>query len=206
MSAELLIESPEVVVIAGHELQFFRSSHEYFANGDRVLSVTQIISSAWPELYERTTTFALERGSIVHEITSLYDEGDLDESTVSDYLRPYFDAYLTFLRESGFTVVENERKVYSPLHRYAGTLDRIGSLNGRPALVDIKTGNPGWQCGPQTAAYAQAYHEETGRFIRNRYGLWLRDDATYSLISYTDFDNDIADFLAAQRVVARRAA
>ncbi len=202
-----VLETPEIAhgfVIGGHDLLFYPEAHRYFVDGRPVDSVTQIIGATWPELYAHSNEFAMERGSVVHEITSLYDDGTLDEDSVSPIVSGFFDAYKRFLAETGFIVEENERKVYSDSYNYAGTLDRIGRLGAKRVLIDIKTGNPGWQCGPQTAAYSTAWHEETGEFIRTRYGLWLRESGEYSLIPFRDFQNDFADFTAAQRVIARR--
>lgn len=56
-----------------------------------------------------------------------------------------------------------EMKVYSKKHRYQGTFDMIGEVDGFLFIVDYKSSSGmNEDMGLQLAAYAYAYHEMTG--------------------------------------------
>jgi hypothetical protein len=177
-------------------LHFDAASHTYSVGGVIVPSVTTVIGAVCPWLYDHSSDFARERGSVVHEVCQLHDEGDLDESTVHPICAGFFEGWKRFLAESKFQIVANERRIYSPTYGFAGTLDRVGILNGNLVLIDLKTGDPGWQVALQTAAYQFAYQEETGELVDERYGCWLHEDGTYTLTGpYLDHDRDFSNFV-----------
>jgi hypothetical protein len=47
----------------------------------------------------------------------------------------YLDAYVKFRRETSFEPKEIELPLYHPKYFYAGTIDRIGKLNGSQDLI-----------------------------------------------------------------------
>lgn len=56
-----------------------------------------------------------------------------------------------------------ELKVISRRYKYSGTLDAVGTLDGKPCLYDWKTCSHIYSdMNLQLAAYAQAYKEQTG--------------------------------------------
>ena len=191
-----------------NDLLFDEATHTYTRDGVEVPSVTTVISGVWPELYDWSTDYAMERGSKVHKAIALDFEGDLDEDSLSPILVPYLHAARRFLLESGFSTEHDgcERRLYSPTYGYAGTLDRLGILGGKRTIVDFKTGDPGWATGLQTAAYAHAIQEETGVPVRRRFGCRLKPDATYTLIEYPNYRDDLDLFVAALKVYRRKAA
>ena len=149
-------------------LEFDEALHEYRYNGVVVPSVTQIIAplsdhSGIPEwILKRKQAI----GKAVHKVCELYDNGKLDESSVHPEIAGYFDAYKAFLRDTCALVLQNEQPVYSRMHNYAGTLDRMYQMPmHRPncwsaddsVLCDLKTVvdlKPA--TGPQTAGYLLA--------------------------------------------------
>ena len=80
-------------------------------------------------------------------------------------------------------------KIYHPVYRYAGTLDQVGILNDKSALIDIKTGayQPWWAL--QTAAYNAVSK------CHYRYSLELHGDGKYKLIQHKK-TTDLQAFLA----------
>ena len=75
--------------------------------------------------------------------------------------------------------IASEKLVFSREHGYAGTADLIGTLNGRLALLDIKTGRgvyPEYKL--QLAAYAVAWGEMTGHFPEVCTNLHVKSDFT----------------------------
>jgi hypothetical protein len=186
-------------------LTFDEEPHIYRVDGRAVPSVTQVIKEAYGDLvWPWRDEFAMDRGRLVHHALHLWAQRDLDVKSLSEYIAGYVAAGIRWLSESGFELQASEHRMYSAIYDYAGTCDIIGVLDRKSAVVDYKTGEPGWAAGPQTWAYVQAWQEETGEVIRNRYGLRLFEDGGYQLIPYKSDRDDKADFLAARRVVARR--
>jgi len=142
-------------------LAFDEATHTYSLDGKVVPSVTQILNIANDfgfvnkDVLDRASKF----GTAVHKATELYDACDLNEATLDIALLPYLDAWKMFLSNTNFRVISSEARVYSK-HGYAGTFDRLGYLNGRLTLLDIKTSTTvARSTSLQLAAYEQAYKE-----------------------------------------------
>jgi hypothetical protein len=181
-------------------LRFDEAAHRYTLGGRELPSVTTLIEAAGlVDLFGSAEDLAFwrDRGTAVHIGTELIDRDELDESTVADEVRPYLDAWRRFRRESGFTPEHIEMRLHHPVLRYAGTIDRIGTLRKHPALIDIKTGAQRRATGVQLAAYAElaAANGICDKRIR-RYGCYLQPDGTYQLVPYTD-TRDIIAFVSA---------
>jgi len=142
-------------------LAFDEATHTYSLDGKVVPSVTQILNIANDfgfvnkDVLDRASKF----GTAVHKMTELYDACDLNEATLDIALLPYLDAWKMFLSNTNFRVISSEARVYSK-HGYAGTFDRLGYLDGRLTLLDIKTSTTvARSTSLQLAAYEQAYKE-----------------------------------------------
>lgn len=163
-------------------LTFDSATHTYRLNGARLPSVTQILSPYSSlefvdrDLLERAAAF----GTHVHEACHLFSQDALDRESLDSELAPYVDAWAAFLEDTGAVVLLSEQRVVSEQYGYAGTLDAIVWWGKSKRLIDIKssTGVPK-TVGPQTAGYAQAYREQTGEPIRDRYCVQLKPDGTY---------------------------
>jgi hypothetical protein len=68
-----------------------------------------------------------------------------------------------------------EQPQYSALHDTAGTADRVGTMNGQPLIVDLKTGSPASWNGLQLAMYDLLYDDVAPQH-RRRLALYLRKD------------------------------
>lgn len=140
------------------ELAFNEERHEYRLDGLLIPNVTTVLQSVGMVDYSCIDRDVLEyaqtRGQYIHQATALYDQNDLDEERLSPPLKPYLEAWKRFRLESGFVPGEIEKQSHHPTYLYAGTADRVGKINGKPAIVDIKPplSKPWWQI--QTAAYA----------------------------------------------------
>lgn len=174
-------------------ITFDEETHTYTAGGVIVPSVTQIISAAG--LYGNTSFYTEEsrlRGSYVHQIIEYHLSGELDESTIDESLRPYFDAWLRFVEESKYESEECEKRLAHNYLRYAGTIDHVGHLNGLFSIIDVKTGQ---SIHPATAIQTAGYSGLLNTYAA-RFALLLKDDGTYKLQSYkSSEDKDV--FLAA---------
>ena len=89
-----------------------------------------------------------KRGTIVHELTERYDMG-YEVSCVDEQGRPQykmlewamFERYVDFTNEFKPNVELMELHMASEKLGYAGTLDRVITMDGKTYLVDIKTSN-----------------------------------------------------------------
>jgi hypothetical protein len=177
-------------------LTFDPEAHVYRMNGKRVPNVTTILSDLHLVDHSHVPESARERGTAVHAAIHYWLEGDLDESSLTDEIAPYFRAAIAFLEDSKAKIGGSEIRVYHPEARYAGTLDALGEFFGDPGIADWKSGALGETIGLQTAAYDLAL----GGPPRRRFGVQLRDDGTYRLADLSkrpEAARDRARFLAA---------
>lgn len=160
-------------------VSFDPGTHTYKDGDQEIPSVTQLLKAAgqiddtW---YQPAGT---ERGSAVHDATAAIDNGDLDLSAFidADYY-PYVAAYMKFKEDTGVEILDVEKRVHHPAMGYAGTLDRIGIINGQKMLFDLKTGKAKsfWH-GLQLTAYEACLEPMEKRI------LFLGDNGKYSFVS-----------------------
>lgn len=180
-------------------LTFDELKHEYRHNGRTVHSVTQILQHAGlidlSMVKEDVLEYRRVLGTAVHRATELYDQDDLDIESLDDRIRPYLDAWIKFKKDTQIVIEENELRLFHPIYRFAGTLDRVGKIGKDRALIDLKTGLMYPSYGPQTAAYKSAYELQKKKKVQKRYTVQLKDDGNYRLEPMTDED-DWSVFLA----------
>lgn len=182
------------------EIIFDEAEHTYLVDGQEVPSVTTILQPLSNRGYANVNPSVLEyarrRGTAVHEALEAIDL-DLDPD-VSPEILPYIRAYEEWGSIYRPKWLGIEQIVYNEWHGYIGTLDRVGYLNNTElAIVDLKTSNPSKEalvsvcC--QTAAYAMAYTEQTGKPLKfaetiKRYGLFLKADGSYRLVDCEEYE------------------
>lgn len=123
-------------------LLFDPDTHTYTLDGRRVPSVTEICAPVTAVKYGSVNSAlvaqAARRGSLIHEYCQCIDYGvHLAELDVDPALAGGVRAYLAFLDTYRPDWSMIEQPVYT--EDYAGTLDRFGTIQGRPCIVDIKT-------------------------------------------------------------------
>ena len=95
-----------------------------------------------------------QRGEYVHETLALYDEGQLEETTLDARLAPYLMAWRNLLRMTGIQIEMIEQIMYHQELGYAGKPDRIITLRDQFGVLEIKTGVPKPSDQVQVAAYS----------------------------------------------------
>jgi hypothetical protein len=138
-------------------------------------------------------------GDAVHYACELDDLRTLDEDTVGADIVGYLRAWRKFKNGHNITMYGIETRLFHPIHRYCGTVDRIMYIAGRLTVLDIKTGEPWPSHGPQTAAYQQMVLAKTG-FNADRICLYLREDGTYIPPNWQDNREDWGVFLSCLNV------
>lgn len=104
---------------------------------------------------------AADEGKIIHEIVESFIKKR--QIIVPPEYEGIQKAFEDFLKQNFFFSREEwlEKKTIHPVHRYAGTFDIIGELNGYFSLIDIKTSKVIYEdYRLQTAAYVNALNEE----------------------------------------------
>jgi hypothetical protein len=124
---------------------------------------------------------------------SLEAETVVDPKTFRAQAASAYSAFEFWCKGTQLEIIDCEVPVISEAHRYGGTLDFIGRLNGKLVLGDFKTSNGVWPeylC--QLAAYAKAYEETTGNKIDGGYHLlrFSKENGDFGHHFYPSLDDD----------------
>ena len=129
---------------------------------------------------------AARRGTLVHEYTESIDCGlPLEEIDIEPELAGYVQAWMRFKRDWLFTPLHIEKPLYSATSGYAGRIDRIGTVNGQLAIVDVKTTTSFDRLAKialacQLSGYDRLCVENDIPDIDYLYGVQLKKDGTYT--------------------------
>jgi RecB family exonuclease len=193
------MKASETLVLKS-ELVFDEAAHRYYLDGTPVPNVTRVLEAAGLTNYHFLGALReehLARGRAVHEATHRDDNHDLAEESVSAEILGFVEAWRRFRRDFGFVPRLVEHKVYNPQFKYAGRIDRVGSVrDGGEFIVDIKTGVAPAAVAIQLSAYSACLPRPRTRLRRC---VELHADATYKVIPYqmSDYQRDFNEFLAA---------
>lgn len=189
------------------QIDFDEEKHEYSVNGVKVPSVSEILAPLSAERYAELNPAMLRsaaaRGTAVHEACELIDYGAEPEiePDIAGYVAAYYDFLQTY--KPKWEKIEQIVCAYKYLPfgypdednvLFCGTLDRYGIIDGKPAVLDIKTyasltTDSLIQASCQTAMYYTAVAEEKMEdLIANRYVLHLKKDGSWRLVNLGRFD------------------
>ncbi len=178
--------------IQGNQITF-TDNRFYYLNGQFYPSVTTILQ-AYPkdahfykwlkEVGNDADTIrdaAGERGSTVHKLTELYDDG-MEVSLVNETGKlnfsmqewQMFERYVDFRQRFPMKILATEMQLISEKYGEAGTLDRYIILNGKKLVLDIKTSNNLYEhYWLQLAAYRRMFADISGEQVDGVCILWL---------------------------------
>ena len=183
-------------------IMFSEDKHEYSYEGRKVAGVTAILKSMgivdFKNIPDEVLERALKFGIAVHKGCELEDKHNLEWDTLDPALKPYIYGWIMFKKQWNFEIEKIEHIVFSKKYWFAGRLDRVGILNGKRAIVDIKTGVTDSATAIQTAGYSIAYNEgkSVKDKVRGRVGIFLKGDGEYRMEVYND-KKDESIFLSA---------
>ena len=174
-------------------LQFFDKGHIYMLDGEQLPCVSDLCRFLHREIYSDAPVWqmeaAAERGTAVHAATECLDKHGT--VSVEEEYRPYIEAYAAFRREHDVRWELIEYAAYHPAHRYAGTIDRYGTVDGFLTLLDIKTTYRVYK--PLCSASLNLYRmilEALGMGVERLLILHLKKDGSYKLIPF-EFDDTV---------------
>lgn len=180
--------------LSSNRIDFLDNRFYITEQGNYVPSVTTILS-AYPkpaafydwlkkvgEDADQIRDEAGNRGSTVHKLTELFDEGEevnlMDENgNIGFKLAEWnmFERYVEFRRRFPVEIIHTELHLSSDILGTAGTLDRVIKFNNRLLILDIKTSNSLYDhYWLQMAAYEKLLAEvQPGLKIDGYAVLWL---------------------------------
>ena len=140
--------------------------------GNRLEGTTDILTG---ELggYDGYPEATATRGTHVHDAIQYHNEGDLDESTLTDEVAGYLECFKRAKAHHGIKVIQNEVMRYHPVYRYAGRCDAIVEIDGKVGILDYKTGAPMRDHKWQVAAYLELLKAEVPN-LKGRWDLYLK--------------------------------
>lgn len=128
--------------------------------------VTQVISTILlPEDYFKHSD--PKKGTYIHLAVHLYNNSKLDYTSLDRRLVPYINQYKEFLSKTdAIEVIDSEVELEDKVYQYQGHVDMLAEINGKPYVIDIKTGEPDDWHDIQLAAYFW--------LVRNNYTRWQK--------------------------------
>ena len=173
-------------------LQFFDKGHVYMLDGEQIPCVSDLCRFLHREIYKEAPIWQLEaaadRGTKVHAATEVLDKTGRAEIE-DDYL-PYLEAYARFRQEHDVQWELIEHPDSHPTHRYAGTIDRYGMVDGYRTLADLKTTYQVYK--PLCSASLNLYRlilEAREKAVERLLIIHLKKDRTYKLIPFNVDDS-----------------
>lgn len=182
------------------ELVFKEDTHQYFADGVLVPSVTQILSDVglWPD-YERLDSWYADRGSKVHKAVALSDKMRLNWNELDNRIMGFVESYQKWRKLTGYKPFQSETPVYNEMLNYAGTPDSYGSFPNESMhrLIDVKCGQPCIFFGLQLAGYSLCLRDH---YSFKRTTVHLKEDGSCATHRVHDNVDDFNQFKAAVTV------
>ena len=174
------------------QLLFFDEGHKYTIDGEELPSVSELTRFISREIYGDVGQFnldrAADRGTAVHKATELLDKYGTVE--IDEDIAPYLQAYIAFRKEHKCEWQKIEYATHHPENLYAGTLDRVGTVDGKLVVLDIKTSSTIQK--PLYTAQLNLYRKTLPGPIEQLVILHLKKDGTYKLIDIP-IDDTLAD-------------
>ena len=174
------------------QLLFFDEGHKYTIDGEELPSVSELTRFISREIYGDVGQFnldrAADRGTAVHKATELLDKYGTAE--IDEDIAPYLQAYIAFRKEHMCEWQKIEYATHHPNNLYAGTLDRVGTIDGKLVVLDIKTSSTIQK--PLYTAQLNLYRKMLPDPIEQLVILHLKKDGTYKLIDIP-IDDTLAD-------------
>lgn len=167
------------------DILFDDKAHTYEVDGEKVPSVTTILSllsyDTYGKIDKATLEYASKRGTAIHEATEAIDMGY--EAEIDAETEPYVRAYLDFTTDYRPNWYGIEDVVANPQLGYAGCVDRHGKMGNADVILDIKTiGSPSsldyTKVALQTYLYSLCLDYDNPKL----FALFLRKDGTYRLM------------------------
>ena len=172
--------------------------HLYHDDAGTFLESSTTVLKAELGLYQFSSNKAAGRGTEVHKAAHYYDDGDLNEKSLTDEIAAYLEQYKKALAFYKIKVHANELMRYSRKYLFAGTCDKVVTIAGEHGPLDLKTGSVEKWHKWQTASYydllAEEFEKLHGLKFSKRWALYV-SPTNYCLVEHKGA-RDFYEFLA----------
>lgn len=159
----------------------------------------ELIEKAKKE-YRWVSKKAMDIGKEIHKWVEDWINGEKPVMPTDEKVLNGVNAFLKYQKEHKVKWIVSEKLVYSKKHKYAGTLDAIGKIDGKTYLIDFKSSTGIYdEMIFQTAGYQIAYEEESNKKLDGRMILRFgKNDGAFEvkMIDSATDDRDRKCFLA----------
>lgn len=175
------------------EPKYDELNRDFTINDQKIISVTDVLMAAGLVNSKFFTEEGRVRGTAVHQASDLLIRKNLDWDSVHPKCFGFVKAAERFLLITKAIPILKlcDKRDYHRTFKYVGKPDWFVVLNGKPALIEIKTGESSTS-DLQTAAYVELPAFKI--YNPARFLLKLREDSTYRLIKH-DNPNDFPRFV-----------
>lgn len=177
-------------------LEFDKETHTYKVNGKIVQSVTNILKKIFPCKYDNVPKFILEKkanyGTELHKFIEIIEtkKPKIPLAYIKRYYKPniYQEEsirdYLKLKKEYNIEITDSEKMVHYE-DKYCGMLDQKGFVNGKSAIIDIKTT---YQLDEGYVSWQNSLYELAYGGVDELYVIWLPKGHLGKLIKLTRID------------------
>lgn len=162
-------------------LEFVEETHTYLFDGKIIPSVTQILKEIFPLKYENVPIEILEEkseyGTQVHKFIEIIEKKKPKRPLA--YIKKYYKPniyqeeslkdYLKLKEKYNIEIIDSEKRVHY-LDKYGGTLDLKGYVDGKRAIIDIKTT---YKLDEIYVSWQNSLYELADGEVEELYCLWL---------------------------------
>ena len=180
------------------KLEFDEETHTYIKNGIILKSVTQILQELFPLKYENVPKKILEDKSIygteLHKFIEIIEKKRPKKPLA--YIKRYYKPniyqeeslkdYLKIKDKYKIEITDSEKKI-SYKYLYAGTLDLKGYVNGKSAIIDIKTT---YELDELYVSWQNSLYELADGKVDELYCLWLPKGRLGKLVKLERIDKN----------------
>lgn len=170
----------------------------YTIKGRRYIRVTELLRARglvdFSKIPKRMRSYYMARGTGSHKLWEDVERGIDDQYDYDPVVETYRAGHTRFLAETGFKAIPGgiEKRVHSDELRIAGTIDRLGTIQGKLVLLDYKTSKVYPSTAIQCALYLLCLPEYQFHEVK-RYGVAMMKDGKYKMSKeYPLSDKDLS--------------
>lgn len=125
-----------------------------------VVDPTMDERTALAKPYE-TSDNAKSRGTTIHSIVEAYKTTGERIQDVAEPYRGYAEAFYQFMKDHDVQIIEQEKTLFDPVEKLAGTMDMYCQIGDSYIILDVKTGKEIYkEATLQLSAYAHMMRQE----------------------------------------------
>lgn len=162
-------------------IEFIEDKHIYLVSGVIVPSVTQILNKVFPNKYDGVDERVLKNKSIygtkLHKCIELIEKKKPKRPIayckrylgIDMYQEESLKQYLDIKKKYKIEVLDSEKMVAYE-DKYCGTMDMLAKVNGKMAIIDIKST---YELDQEYVGWQTSMYELADGQVDNLYCLWL---------------------------------